>query len=762
MFNLYPRMSFYIFGILDDWSFFPYTEMRRLFFFILIFSLFTSLGLSEQGQKQVIPLLNIDPASVQIKRNYLEIVYPMTKGLNLKSPSALIDNQEALILTNFLWDKNGALSLRKGYTPYNTSAISTKPFGGGYRYYKSNGSKYLVVADSTRLWVGNDSAGTFTANMDRAFTSDLNWHFSQWENNLIGLPNPTSTANDLPIIFDGSHIYDFNIADSGRITVLKNRQAGWYFIDINKTWDIDEWVGYYLYFPDLSAGEKIHQITSNIDDTIFFYPGFCDSLVPVTGSSYYPYCCNSWRYQILSYLEKDTVKTFYADSIQNIEVCYNQIGESKNRYRIWKDTTGFSKIVADAGYYLEVAFDSTAGGDDSATCGEDAGNTKHIYLIKKKVNSGSKTYFEVMCNYLASWNQQSPCSLLTKYRCMQIYNFVMLPFSLSVVHKNRLYLGGNLTYPSRIYYSELNEPNNFHAINYFDINEKDAEKITGLATLYSGEFASPYADLYIFKPHHIYELSGNSASTFALFEVISGIGAVAPKSIVSYGGAIFFLGDEGIYIFDGRSVKKISDKIEPIIKGMNKTKIEKASAIFYDNHYWLSYPDSSDTVNSKVLVYSPQFDAWGQISFSAGAPEIWIQQAGISDTIKMLFGKGGKIYRYGTDIKDESFSITGTYQSKWFDFGEPLDLKRLSYFDVEYSKDTGSVYLDYYKDYVSSSTARDTLKTNENSNKNPRFALSENLWGEKFGFKISTSGVGAFTLSRFGVEFKIIGKKIIK
>ena len=714
---------------------------------------------SEQGQERVFP--SIDLAPVQIKRNYFEVSYPMAKGLNLKSPSSLIDNQEALSLINFLWDKNGALSLRKGYTLYNTSAISSKPFGGGYRYYKSDGSKYLVIADSTRLWVGNDSTGNFTANTQRAFTSGVAWNFGTWQNFLIGTSDNNATINHLPITFDGTNILTLGIADSGYCTAIVEVDTHTYdyLIDENKDWEIDHWVGYYVLIEGtitdtILDGDKLHYIVSNSSDSLKIRTGICWSTI--TGG--YPY-----SYKIISILDNTPILATYLPTQVIIAGCtYNT-----NKATVILDTAYnhsyslFSKSFTDSGYFIDVSQQSSDTG--GVTCYANQGiEPNYLYLIKKKRCGGTKCSLDVQCSSLGSDPQ--PCSFINStVKCHRIWRNEFLPFEFQKVHKNRLYLAGNYDNPNRIYYSELNNVGDFPAINYFDLNPQEGENITGLATFYTSAYASPNADLYIFKSTHIYQLSGNSILDFALYEVASNIGCIAPKSIVSDKGTIYFLAEDGIYtFFQNYQIKKISDKIDPIIKGMNKTKIEKASAIFYDNHYWLSYPDSSDTVNSKVLVYSPQFDAWGQVSFNAGAPEIWIQQSGISDTIKMLFGKGGKIYRYGTALKDESSSITGTYQTKWFNLDDPLNLKRLSYFDVDYSKDTGLVHIGYYKDYGSSLTSQDTLQTNENTNRNTRFTLSENLWGEKFSMKITSSGVGTFTIPRFGLEFKVIGKKVTK
>lgn len=119
--------------------------------------------------------------------------------------------------------------------------------------------------------------------------------------------------------------------------------------------------------------------------------------------------------------------------------------------------------------------------------------------------------------------------------------------------QGKLYVSGNSTYPSRVYFSSL--PNVSGVLdtwdttnNYFDVAPDDGDFIVALER--QGNI------LLIYKQKSIYTWAGNDTSLSLLSE---GIGAVTQEAVTTFNGRTFFLSLDrnsfvSLYIIDGGGV----------------------------------------------------------------------------------------------------------------------------------------------------------------------------------------------------------------
>lgn len=118
--------------------------------------------------------------------------------------------------------------------------------------------------------------------------------------------------------------------------------------------------------------------------------------------------------------------------------------------------------------------------------------------------------------------------------------------------------GGDGNNGSRVYYSNVGDPETWGAANYFDYITNDGDYVTSLGQL--GQ------DLIIFKHNSIGRLStqtvsiSGSVSLGPLYTIFKGIGCPAPGLVDSMpDGTLAFLGcDYNLYLTDGVSLKMIS------------------------------------------------------------------------------------------------------------------------------------------------------------------------------------------------------------
>ena len=82
-------------------------------------------------------------------------------------------------------------------------------------------------------------------------------------------------------------------------------------------------------------------------------------------------------------------------------------------------------------------------------------------------------------------------------------------------------------------------------------------KIKGMAVVYD--------DILIFKERKIYRLWGTDPSQLQKVELFNASGAIADKSIISTPQGCFFVHKDGIYLYDGSNVAKISQKIPSVV-----------------------------------------------------------------------------------------------------------------------------------------------------------------------------------------------------
>jgi len=172
---------------------------------------------------------------------------------------------------------------------------------------------------------------------------------------------------------------------------------------------------------------------------------------------------------------------------------------------------------------------------------------------------------------------------------------------LSIIHKNRLWLANNPTYPSRIYYSKDGSHDLFEtSTDYFDIRANDGDEITFVKNLL-GKLAVGKTN----PIQKIYTDGDIPESDWAVSDPYVFIGCQAPYSADTSPIGIIYLGRDGLYVFNGQSSRLLSDKITPTIKDILPSNLKYCWGIYHKNKYYLAYPSASvgGSINNRVLVY---------------------------------------------------------------------------------------------------------------------------------------------------------------
>ena len=156
--------------------------------------------------------------------------------------------------------------------------------------------------------------------------------------------------------------------------------------------------------------------------------------------------------------------------------------------------------------------------------------------------------------------------------------------------------------PSRVYYSEINNQDWFLPTSYFDIRANDGDQVTMLQDV--------LGILTVGKQNTIQKIytpviTGSPAADWSISDPFAYVGCVSPYSVQNTPIGIMYLGNNGIYYFDGNFSTLLSDPVTPAITDISNSNFANAYSAFYKNQYYLAYTSSSSgaTSNNRVLVY---------------------------------------------------------------------------------------------------------------------------------------------------------------
>ena len=181
---------------------------------------------------------------------------------------------------------------------------------------------------------------------------------------------------------------------------------------------------------------------------------------------------------------------------------------------------------------------------------------------------------------------------------------------------NFFFVIGVIGQESRLYFSDVNTPETFDAMNGFiDVNPGDNEPIAGLAVLKD--------ELLIFKASRVWSLTGFGTSDFTLTDLgerVTGVGTESRRSILETGNDVYYLSNQG-RTPHFRSIRRtaegtmvdggiISNAISTSMERIVTSNIDEACAVFDGRSIWFSVATGSDTTNKELFVMDTVTGGW--------------------------------------------------------------------------------------------------------------------------------------------------------
>lgn len=242
-----------------------------------------------------------------------------------------------------------------------------------------------------------------------------------------------------------------------------------------------------------------------------------------------------------------------------------------------------------------------------------------------KIESGELSLYI----YRHQWSQPLSATVSVDYVGGIAAQKIMPTFSFAVFGQNRLMLGGNVeSRRNGILISAANSSNIFNGDDSTELFFGDDSSLTMGLNMYV-QFGSSLYDLNVFfKDNQTWILSGTGPSNWIKYQISDVIGCPAPLTakIVTLGydfsssqnrTVAIWQGSEGIYLFDGHTLKAIHEDIRNWFdkrssNSINRDKIGDSIGFvdtFNQEYHWCFASGVSTTLN-KEFVYDLRRDKW--------------------------------------------------------------------------------------------------------------------------------------------------------
>lgn len=245
--------------------------------------------------------------------------------------------------------------------------------------------------------------------------------------------------------------------------------------------------------------------------------------------------------------------------------------------------------------------------------------------------------------------------------------------TLLAYYKNQLFVSGDSTTPSRVWFSNLGDITTWTFTDFFDIDNSDGTQVRGIIPAFDC--------LYIFKDKSIWRLSGYERDSFRLDKMVDGIGTLSPNSLKIVNNFIYFTtAQNDIAVYDGAyTVKFVSQKIRNTIGGLNFSRATQTTGLAFSTYkyndfdYYASVSSFGSSKNDTVLLFDTAFNAWTK--FKGINANAWCVGQDNNSQNMILFGDtNGYVYTYPSttyyDGNVVTSAIVAFYQTKWFKYDE--------------------------------------------------------------------------------------------
>jgi hypothetical protein len=315
---------------------------------------------------------------------------------------------------------------------------------------------------------------------------------------------------------------------------------------------------------------------------------------------------------------------------------------------------------------------------------------------------------------------------LTKGRCVRKFSNYLFYANVTV---------SGVYYPTRVYFSALNDPTTWDSADWVEVGRTDGQEIVALKEL--GD------RLVVMKLRSIYNIyyTGDVDIPFIVQKSNSTVGCISQFSVQEVENGLTFLSHDGIYFYDGLNSYKISDQITTTLQGFNTTRFSQVKSSIQKNKNMIlwSFPDASSTNNDKIVAwdyFNKAFSIYKGINASAMST---FYVSGIEERPYFTDYNG---FTYRGDIGNNDYplntatAIDAYYYSNWRAFGDFSNQKAIPQVYIYYQSDSTTLSFAYSYDFESGDQYTNTFSLSAGASLWDTMVWDRDLWAGQGG-KIS-------------------------
>ena len=645
--------------------------------------------------------------------------YVQLGGINSKASQYITGSMEFLDLTNLDFQQIGSLSQRWGSTMYVGQTVPG-PITSLFEFSRLDGSSYVLFSHSGGIWSGATTGQSqgLSLTLQSATLSSF-----AYVNALIAsgvsiiaplAPVPVIPFDGNREIYAGSSLFFENpsIQSDNRLSfsVLNNQL---FAADGNKFFRYDGITTYPVglppvlrattatngvsgFYSNLNAGDLIGLGMTGYYNFYFSYVnnrGFEGPLWPqlfITGQSFITgsTAATSGGTYIVAKVPFATPLSLGISAI--------------NQYLYWAASLA-------TGWFLEVDFWNGYGGQMALVSTTPASGSTFTY-VSLGSTIGGQSFLNTNAGKLAPTNGYRPLGLTIipaspgahpNYNVnSEVRILDYFPRYLET-YQNRLFSAGFSLSPSTVWFSDISEPEGYAPNFNFEVRTNDGDVVTCLKS-YSTR-------LYIGKLRSFHILTGDNPDNFFLQEITDQAGIANNRCAVVYDDIFIFLDiEKGVMKWNGASLERISEKIQPLFDSMNRSAALTQACMVHDkirNQILVAIPINGSTTNNITAVYDYAAGAW--TTHKGYSPSAFAAIRGRNNTKNAFYGDyQGRVNWFGASfLADNGAGFTCYLKTRFLhDMGESTQkMFRRLFLNTDSPASSTLVFgVNFFQDYGSS------------------------------------------------------------
>lgn len=252
-------------------------------------------------------------------------------------------------------------------------------------------------------------------------------------------------------------------------------------------------------------------------------------------------------------------------------------------------------------------------GNNPTAVGTDTAVEEEVYYFLDQIdNNVDETYFDTTPDSrLGSLAPRDDHSVVFPARTARF----------AATFKNCLFLDGGVGEGGVVYYSVPGAPDQFRALDFFNVGTGNAGDVKALKAFYD--------NLIVFRERGIDIITGDPLNGFVYTPFVRGYGCKSPNAVVEVPGiGLMFLSDDGIYVLNGGlkggeklSINKISKELQEVFDRMNNSMLHKSCAayspLWKEVHFYFA-SDGASINNTGVVFHTDNLEFSTREGFPVG------------------------------------------------------------------------------------------------------------------------------------------------